>query len=146
MILSSLNAIRKLLKTTFPDVSRIYLNTMPDEFTRPSFLVQLVTAPDQHLNKKFYNTRLTWQIVYFAPINVVGNPDIMNQINTSDTLKTAIMENMVLVSPDDGTVFHVIDCDGGPRDAEVYITVRLDVDSSRPEPEYDVMQELDIDV
>jgi len=119
---------------------------MPGEFDRPSFLVQHVSAPDQHLNKKFYNTRFTWQIVYFAPVDAVGNPDVIDQFSVANQLKTALMENMVLVSPDDGTVFHVIDCDGGPRDAEVYITVRLDADSSRPEPEYDDMQEVNIEV
>jgi len=86
---------------------------MPDEFVRPSFLVQHVSAPDQHLNKKFYNTRFTWQIVYFAPINDAGNPDVMDQFSVSSQLKKALMENMVLVSPDDGTVFHILDVDLG---------------------------------
>lgn len=146
MITNSLNAIRKLLKDTFPVVNRIYLNTMPDEFERPSFFVQQVTTTEQHLNKKMYSVRFTWQIVYFAPIDTVGNPNTFNQFDVSSKLKAAIMENMVLVSPDDGTVFHVLDCTGGPRDAEVYITVRLETEYSRLEPEFEKMQELDIDV
>lgn len=145
MIISSLNAIRKLLKDTFPEVTRIYLNTMPGEFDRPCFLVQQVTATEQHLNKKMYSVRFTWQIVYFAPVNAVGNPDTFNQFDISSKLKTAIMENMVLVSPDDGTVFHIVDCTGGPRDAEVYITVRLETEYSRPEPEFEKIQEIIID-
>ena len=146
MITNSLNAIRKLLKDTFPEVTRIYLNTMPGEFDRPCFLVQQVTATEQHLNKKMYSARFTWQIVYFAPIDTVGNPDTFNQFDVAGRLKKAIMENMVLVSPDNGTVFHVLDCTGGPRDAEVYITVRLETEYSRSEPEFEKMQELDIDV
>lgn len=142
MFRASLDAIRSMLKTTFPVVDRIYISTVPDGFKRPSFFVQSVSDKDTHLNKKMFNSRLTWQIVYFASKNNVDVPNVLDQFTVSDILKNTIMEKMELTAPD-GTVFNVIECEGGPRDAEVYITVKLDVDMSRTDPTYETMQEID---
>lgn len=145
MFRTSLDAIRSMLRTTFPNVDRIYISNVPTRFKRPSFFVQSVSDKSKHLNKKLYNANLTWQIVYFAPKNGSENPDVLDQFAVSDILKSTIMEKMELTAPD-GTVFNVIECEGGPRDAEVYITIKLDVDMSRTDPELDKMQDINVDI
>ena len=237
----SLNAIRGILNKTFPEVSRIYVSTMPDAFIRPSFFVQLATASEEHLSRDLYQVNMTWQVVYFAPLLDTEQPDVFSQLSVSDTLKQAFMDNMVLTyaepakkaagmvqveivveegsdgivipsgtlfttidgvqfvttkavevketgvidipveaveagvignvpagaivgtvaeipeiisvtntSPTTGgaeagdpVVFHVVEVEGGPRDAEVYITVTLQTEMTRPRPTYDLMQDID---
>lgn len=141
MLRDSLDAIRGLLNTSFPEVTRVYVNSVPDGFVRPSFYCELVSSPDTHLNKVMYQKRITWQIVYFAPVNDAGNPDVFNQLDVAETLKKKLMDNMVVTGPD-GTVYHILDIDGGPRDAEVYITVRLEAEHRRPEPQYDTVTDI----
>jgi len=140
MLGSSLNAIRGLLKTEFPAITRTYINTVPAGFKRPSFFVQFVTATEEHLCKKMYLSKTTWQIVYFAQDESSGTaPDPIDQFSVADTLKAALMDAM---SIGDGVIYHVISCEGGPRDNEVYITVRLEAEWTREEETYDLMQDI----
>ncbi|OPX87733.1 MAG: hypothetical protein A4E53_02355 [Pelotomaculum sp. PtaB.Bin104] len=152
MLAASLDAIRTLIKNTFPAVEKIYVTTMPRLFSRPSFFVDLVSAREDDLNKTMYQGRYTWQIVYFAPVDANNNPDKFDQFNTSDTLKAALMNAMTLIGPevsdDKGKIirpeiiYHILDVEGGPRDAEVYITIRLEAEFTRPSETYDLMQEI----
>lgn len=144
MFRASLDAIRSMLKKTFPQVTRIYVNTVPTGFKRSSFFVQLVADQDQHLNKAMYNSQMTWQIVYFAPVDSDRKPATFNQYDVAGQLKDKIMGDMILTSPD-GTIFSVLECDGGPRDAEVYITVKLEIDRRRSKPQYDIVATVDHD-
>jgi len=141
MLRDSLDALRAVLHSTFPDANRIYIGNVPAGFKRPSFLVALVSRAEEHLNKNIYRLRVTWQIVYFAPEDNVKNPDKLDQYSVSDTLKTKLMEEMIITGPS-GKVYRILDCSGGPRDEEVYLTVRLEAEQRRPEPAYDLMQDV----
>jgi|GEM_PF-2138265 len=137
----SLNAIRSLLNKTFPNVKKIYVSTMSDAFERPSFFVNLATSNDEHLCRDLYQVTMTWQIVYFAPLLNTGQPDIFNQLGVSDTLKQALMNAITITGPS-GVKYHIIETEGGPRDAEVYITVTLQTEMTRPQSGYDLMIEV----
>lgn len=138
----SLNAIRALLRSTFPDVAKIYVSTMPDAFKRPSFFVQLATSSEEHLCRELYQVTMTWQIVYFAPLLPTDQPDVLNQLSVSNTLKQAFMDAMTLTSLT-GVKYQVVETEGGPRDAEVYITVTLQTEMTRPQPVYEIMGDVD---
>ena len=141
MLGSSLNAIRSLLKTKFLTITRTYINTVPSGFKRPSFFVQFVTATEEHLCKRMYLSKTTWQIVYFAPDESSGTtPDPLNQFSVADTLKTALMDAMSIVG--DGVIYSIVSCEGGPRDNEVYITVKLEAEWTREDETYDLMQDI----
>lgn len=134
----SLDAIRALLAQTFPIVSRIYVSRVPTGFIRPSFFVELISGGDDDLNKAMYRSESTWQIVYFAKLNADNDADPVEQLQVADALKQTLMDDQVLTAPD-GTIFHILECSGGPRDAEAFITLRLELDKRRPEPQYDLM-------
>jgi len=137
----SLDAIRRILKNTFPTVNKIYVSTMPDAFDRPSFFVNLATGTEEHLSRDLYQVDMTWQIVYFAPLLSTGQPDVFNQLSVSDALKQALMDAITITGPA-GVKYHIIETEGGPRDAEVYITITLQTEMTRPRPEYDLMSEI----
>lgn len=138
----SLDALRGLLKKTFPSVAKIYVSTMPDAFERPSFFVQLATASEEHLCRDIYQVMKTWQIVYFAPLLPTGQPDVFNQLAVSDALKQAFMDAITITSPS-GAKYEVVEAEGGPRDAEVYITVTLQTEMTRSREVFDLMQDID---
>jgi hypothetical protein len=152
MLAASLDAIRVFLKAKFPTVTRLYVTSVPPGFKRPSFFIDLATASNDELCKVMYQSRTTWQIVYFAPVDADGNPDKFNQYSASDTLKAALMDAMTLTSPeikneDDevarpAVIYHITEVEGGPRDAEVYIAVRLEAEWTRPGETYDLMQDI----
>ncbi|MBO8158830.1 MAG: hypothetical protein H0Z36_04615 [Thermosyntropha sp.] len=122
-------------------MNRIYISTMPDAFERPGFFVQLATSREEHLCRDLYQVTMTWQIVYFAPLLSTGQPDVLNQLAISDSLKQALMDTITLTGPS-GTKYQVINTEGGPRDAEVYITVTLQTELTRPKTSYDLMGEV----
>lgn len=229
----SLDALRGLLRSTFPTVTRIYVSTMPDSFVRPSFFINLATSDEEHLNRAMYQTDMTWQIVYFAPLDEKHQVNVFDQLQVSEQLKKVLMDNMVLTYIDparkatgyievtgsadtiipagiivktakgiqfetltaatienetieiviqalkagvsgnvasdtvtvmaepivgivsitnpepicggiaeESVVYHIIETEGGPRDAEVYITVRLQAEMIRPKEQFDTMLEV----
>lgn len=144
MLRASLDAIRALLTSTFPEVTKIYLNSVPAGFKRPSFFLQLVNSRTQHLNRALYQVTATWQVVYFAPQDQAGEPDVFDQLEATERLKTVLAEGLSLTAPD-GTVFDVLDVDGGPRDSEVYLTVRLEAEGVVPEPQFDLIGDVQIE-
>lgn len=141
MFRDSLDAICDLINANFPGIDAIHVNKAPENFKRPCFFVMLANGTDEDLTRSMYQARATWQIVYFAPLEQGNNPDALEQLSASDTLKSALMDVMTLTGPS-GTVYHIIDVDGSPRDNEVYITVRLETEKIRPEPAYDLMQDI----
>lgn len=136
----SLNALRKMLSISFPAVSKIYVSTMPDSFTRPSFFIGIVTANEDHLNREMYESNVTWQIVYFAPLLSTKAVDVFNQLDVSSELKKIFMEAMILKGAN--TIYHILDIEGGPREEEVYMTVRLSVEYTRPRELFEEMQKI----
>lgn len=142
MLRDSLDAICGFLNTTFPEVDVLYINTTPDNFARPSFFIMLATGDDEDLTKSMYQSRATWQIVYFAPLEPGHHPDALDQLAAADRLKDGLMDGMVLTGPS-GTVYDIIELDGGPRDNEVYMTVRLEMEKTRPPEQFDTMQNID---
>lgn len=137
----SLDALRTLITKSFSEVERLYVSTMPDSFVRPSFFINMATADEEHLNRAMYETSMTWQIVYFAPLLTTGEVDVFDQLNVASELKKILMGQMIISGPS-GLIYHILDTEGGPRDDEVYITVRLQAEFTRPKDEFDEMQEV----
>lgn len=144
MFRSSLDAIRRFLKDTVPEVTTTYVNTVPDGFKQPSFFVELATHSGEFLNLNYRQQRMTWQIVYFPKLVRGEEPDAFDQIDVSDRLMTALQASPALPAPD-GAVYTIASIDGGPRDEEVYISVVLEGQTNRQLPEYDTMQEVHLD-
>lgn len=68
-----LNSVCKVLADNYSDMP-VYIEEVPNDFVRPSFLVELVTDPKAIKNYHIYQNNSTFQIVYF------GERDIANQV------------------------------------------------------------------
>lgn len=142
MLRSSLDAIRATLTKTF-DTGPIYVNNVPEEFKRPSFFVQMASSSEDNLTFTKYQSRTVWQIVYFPKWDEAGNRDNFELLVAADKIRDAFMASPSLTAPD-GTVYHVIDVEGGPRDQEVFMRVTLETQSERARPSYENMQDITI--
>lgn len=143
-MIDSLNAVRSVIKETYPDIERIYLHTMPVEFDRPSFLVRLISTSEQYLSRNRINVRHTWQIVYFSPINMLDQPSVIDQLSVSSALKHAFLSRAAIRAPDSDVIFHVLDCSTGSRDNEVYANVRVETEVILPDETLPTMQSLNV--
>lgn len=68
-----LNSICKILADNYPNMP-VYIEQVPNDFVRPSFLVEAVTNSAEIKNYHTYQKNPTFQIVYF------GERDIANQV------------------------------------------------------------------
>lgn len=125
MLTASLDAITALLHQVCPTVDRIYINAVPEGFKRPSFYVGLQDEQCTRRAKDAWSARITWLIIYFAPLDKAGNTDASNQIAVMDALQNALMNAGRLIASD-GTAFNIASMSGGPYEGDVRLTVVLD--------------------
>lgn len=136
-----LDAIRSYIKNNFPGVTRTYVNSVPENFIRPSFLLELVSSLDTDLAKDLYNTTETWQIKYFSQKDAAGCIDIRNGYEVCDSLADGIKKQMYVLSPT-GTVYSIADITRGIKDGEVYVNLVLEIQKNRNDKAYDNMSDV----
>ena len=73
-----IESIAEHIRGRFEDTN-IYINNVPQGFSRPSFYVGLVDFIDKDLNLGTMDRRATFEVIYFAPINSRGLTDKMQQ-------------------------------------------------------------------
>lgn len=123
MLRPSLDAIRAMLAAARPDVTRIYINSVPADFVRPSFYAGLQTGSMARASKQTWNEGITWLVVYFAPADDAGDTDAVNQIDTIDAILDGLKAGQ-LVAPG-GSIYDVKNVAVGPYEGDVQITIQL---------------------
>lgn len=145
-----LRAICENISKEFPNHS-IYIDEVTQGFKRPSFYVNLVTFNNEDLVKGELNKNVTFEIVYFAPIDERGQCNKLAQNVTYMALTNLFSSQALTVtreSNEDDVRIKITGISGGPRDNEVYMTIDFnygfiqDVCSTKPEDIYYLMQEL----
>lgn len=136
-----LDGIRAVLKDSFPKIAKIYVTTMPDEFTRPCFFVRLESSKNEDLGRYIYSTDMVWQVVYFAPKDTKRESDVFDQAQMYGKLQKVFMSAMYIRGPS-GTIYHIMDVDGAPTGDEVYVNIELTVETMREEEQFDIVQEV----
>lgn len=147
-----------LLKTICDNIAKefpnqnIYINDVTQGFKRPSFYVSLVTFNDEDLVKGELNRNVTFEIVYFSPINERGQADKLAQ-SVSHMKLTDIFSTQAITVPtkkgQDDVRVKINSISGGPRDNEVYLTLDFEYgfipdNDFSPEEAYELMQELQL--
>ncbi|WP_438445905.1 phage tail terminator family protein [Gorillibacterium sp. sgz5001074] len=143
MYLDSLNAIRAKLAAEIPEVKTVYVDAVPVGFDQPSFYVEMLPGRMDDLNRNMVQAELSWQVVYFPKLKKAGYPDRMDQLAVMDRLRQAFTAQPYLVGPA-GTVFHIMEFDGGPRDDEVYVNIKLQAQYNRIQPTYETIQNIEV--
>jgi hypothetical protein len=111
----------------------IFLSNQGEGFERPSFFISQINQGTQDLNKYTMNNNIFIQIVYYAPWDDYNNVDATNQNTMSDLIKGIFKVGYFMVGD---RAVKVPQITGGPRDAEVYITLNLTLtEGKQPTPE-----------
>lgn len=122
----------------------IYINQMPEGFERPSFYVSMFGFNDKDIFQGALKRNTAFQVVYFAPKDARGNIDTASQYSAYMILSQIFQHHGLQVLDRNIKITSV---DGGPRDAEVYLTVNFEYifspeDVLKPEDLYEIMQVL----
>lgn len=144
-----LESICDAISKTFPNHD-IYINDVSQGFCRPSFYVSLVSFNNEDLVKGELNKNTTFEIVYFSPIDDRGQCDKLAQHVSHIKLTDIFSTQALTVDTDNGPIrVKITGLSGGPRDAEVYLTVDFNYsfipdNNTNPEELYYLMQELQL--
>lgn len=130
MIMEIITAISTLIAQKNDSI--VYLNNLGEGFERPSFFISQINAGTTDLNKFTLDNNIFIQIVYYAPyIDDYKNVDATDQYNVSDMLKEIFKIGYFMVGD---RAVKVPQITGGPRNAEVYITLNLTLTEDKQPP------------
>ena len=130
------------IKATFPETP-IHIMQLPQGFKRPAFSVKMIGFADQDLCKNGLRRKLSLDIVCFSPQDAKGSINAVQQLIDFQKLLEIFQRQSLKVND---RYLKITNVDGGPRDAEIYLTVRFEYTfSPSDEIEYEIMQQLFMD-
>lgn len=122
MMFDILETICDRIFERFPG-SPIHIKGMPQGFARPAFFTRMAAFQDQDLNKGIMMRNIAYDIVFFAPKDDDGVVDTIQQYASYAIMAQLFQHQSLDVK---GRHVKVTSVDGGPRDAEVYLTVNFE--------------------
>jgi hypothetical protein len=122
MIIEIITAISTLIAQN-NDLT-VYIQNVGKDFERPSFLISHINGSTNDLNRNVLDNNIFIQIVYYAPWDEYDNVDAENQYNMHDTLKEIFKKGYFKMGD---RAVKIIQLTGGPRDAEIYLTLNLTI-------------------
>ena len=90
MLAAAQNAIITALRSVFPveEVSTIYLTEVPADFERPSFFLHMILPfRGEDITTHIRRYPMSWQVVYFPPLDAAGNEDSQNLMDMAMSLE-----------------------------------------------------------
>jgi hypothetical protein len=119
-----MNAIRAMLKTTFPSVTRIYVNEVPENFVRPSFFIELGSLKREQIATSIYNFSAQWKIIYLGAEDASYSPNMPTEYDVTEAVISKLEETNYI--SDSGNKFQVIETTLGLSDGMVFAAVTLE--------------------
>ena len=138
-----INALRT--RFTLADVPVIYTVDVPADFQRPSFFLDLLPWRGENITTNIRHYPITWQIVYFPPLDDAGNEDVENLRDTAMKLDELFGQVNTLPLPD-GTIASITDFSWDERDGDGYATITLSVFLLREDAEAVPLQHLELSI
>lgn len=141
-IVDILNSMCENIAEQF-DSCPIYIQDCPESFKRPSFYIKLIGHNDTDATYDTMQRLMSFQIVYFAPRDDYNSVDTISQLVSYETLISIFQVKSLQVK---NRYLKIDSIDGGMKDAEVYMTLRLDYtfmpELLKPAEVYQLMEEL----
>jgi hypothetical protein len=133
------------LRTEFPvsEVPTIYLTEVPADFQRPSFFLDLLPWRGENIASGLRLYPISWQLVYFPPLDEAGNEDVDNLRAVAVKLDELFGQAYTLPLPD-GSVATITDFSWEERDGDGYGTIALSVVYCRVDDEPAFMQTVEL--
>lgn len=123
--------------------ANIYINDVPQGFSRPSFYVELVDFVDTDFNLGTMDRRATFEIIYFAPVNSRGLTDKMKQHAVYMNMASIFSEHSLAVKD---RYIKIVSKSGNLTDSEAHLTLNfeysIDNDCVSEDDLYELMSQL----
>ena len=133
------------LRTVFSlsEVPVIYTVVVPEDFQRPSFFLDLLPWRGTNLTECMRQYPISWQVVYFPPLDDAGNEDTENLRAVAMRLDELFGQAHTLPLPG-GSMATITDFSWEERDGDGYATVALSVILRRVDEEPAPAQTLEL--
>lgn len=123
----------------------IYIQNVPEDFKRPSFFVTMMAYQDTDMTHDFQRRQQSFQIVYFGKKDEYNTVDAVDQYATYAMLSSIFNTKSLQV---EDRYLKIDSISGGPKDAEIYMTLKLDYTFTpellNPEEVYMLMKEINL--
>ena len=113
-----------------------YWGTVPQNFTRPSFLYLLTFSDSKRSSFFTLTTRLNLQVIVFTALDSRGIPDMAQQLAILQTLKSFLGQGHVTVKDRNLSFTYAIN----RADTEISIDFKFEFLEGAVTPEYDAQQ------
>ena len=113
-----------------------YWGTIPENFTRPSFLYLLTFSDSKRSSFFTLTTRLNLQVIVFTGLDARGMPDMGEQLSILQTLKPFLGQGHVAVKDRNLSFTYAIN----RADVEISIDFKFEFLEDAVTPEYDAQQ------
>lgn len=121
--------VNRLLVKKYPDFT-CYVNKVPQNFERPSFLIEYITNTQYTVNKSTILENIYFTITYFSETDEYFNTDKFNlQVVLTNVLKIFRIGYMKV----ENRAINVKASSGGSNDNEVYIELHFEYYEDRLE-------------
>jgi len=136
-----IDAVSNLILSQYPGYP-IYLEDAQEGFDRPSFYIPFIQETQTPKNKTCYARNIIIHVVFFAPLNVSGNPEKTVQYAVYENLRQLFSAGYFAVGDRKVKIRQLT---GGPRAKEIYIGLNLDLTGVTEETtQADIAGSLDI--
>lgn len=135
------DAINKILVKRYPTLT-FYIDKVPKDFERPSFLIEYVTSSQDAINKDILKEQLFYTITYFSNVDEYYNVDKMDL--HSVLVETLKVFRVGYINIEDRAI-KIKASSGGSNENEIYIDLQLEYFEDRLEEseKYDKMGEIE---
>lgn len=121
--------INKLLVKRYPTLT-VYIDKVPKDFERPSFLIEYVTSNQNSINKDTLKEQVFYTITYFSEVDEYYNTD---KIDMHSVLVEVLKIFRVGYIKVENRVITIDASGGGSNENEIYIDLQLEYFEDRLE-------------
>lgn len=121
--------INKLLVKRYPTLT-VYIDKVPKDFERPSFLIEYVTSNQNSINKDTLKEQIFYTITYFSEVDEYYNTD---KIDMHSVLVEVLKIFRVGYIKVENRVITIDASGGGSNENEIYIDLQLEYFEDRLE-------------
>lgn len=142
MIVNMLNLIRSNLKKAFPEVARIYVNDIPSDFVRPSFLVDLIFTNSSDNTSELVTQTASWQIIYYAEEYPSGKESKIKLMQVLGQVLSVFRHPAMAGA--DGHYFDITNLNGEVKDDNVFFKISFETQMRRSAEQHDFIETVEI--
>lgn len=132
--------INKLLVKKYPNLT-VYINKVPKDFERPSFLIEYVASTQDTINKDTVKEKIFYTITYFSKVDEYYNTD---KLDLHQILVEILKIFRIGYIKIEGRAITINASSGGSNEDEIYIDLQLEYFEDRLEEieEYEKAREM----